>query len=268
MWSYGPIIHDKENEVDIIKKMFYELENYAEKKNTMLIHGSSPPLYNYNQEYFRDNHYSNMPWKTYIVSLLTDKEKLFQNLNKKTRYDVRKSMENNLEFEVRNDFDSLNFYTKLSVNAPARKKENRKFEEKFVDSFYQNLLKEGLAKVIIGKSENEPIGGILLLTFNQLAIQMGVENSSKMDLLGGPFLTWKTIVWLLENGFKYFDLGGANPIPNNSKEKQIDFYKAKWGGDELPFSRFMKITNSNKYKIFRSLSNTSQVFKNITKRKT
>lgn len=266
LWNYGPIIHDKNNEYNIILEMFTALEKYALRKKTMMLHGSTSPLYNINNHYFNENKYSSMSWKTYVIDLNLSKDSLYAKLNKKIKYDIRKSQDNNLEFIVNDDLESLNAYTQLSIDSPARKKENRKFDQKFVDSYFNNLMREGLSKIATVKFNDDLIGGILLLNFNKMAVQMGVENSAKKKLLGGPFLTWNTISWLSDNKFNYFDLGGANPNPKNTKEKQIDFYKSKWLGKELFFKRFTKIINPKKYKIFSSLTNPSRAFQKIINR--
>jgi len=266
LWHYGPIIHDKKNENEVILEMFTALEKYALRKKTMMLHGSTSPFYNLSNEYFNKNRYSQAPWKTYVINLNLGKESLYAKLNKKIKYDIRKSQDNNLKFIVNDDLESVSAYTQLSINSPARKQENRKFDQKFINSFYNNLLREGFSKIATVKSNGELIGGILLLNFNKTSVQMGVENSEKKKLLGGPFLTWNTISWLSDKKFNYFDLGGANPNPKNIKEKQINFYKSKWLGKELFFKRFTKIINPNKYKIFSSLTNPSHAFQKIINR--
>lgn len=262
-WSYGPIIHEKEYKNDISKEIFLQLEKYTKNNNTMMINGSNSPMCNYNENYFYKNSFTSIPWKTYLVSLEKDNEIMLEKLNKKTRYDIRKSQENNLVFQIKDDFDTLSQYMKFSINVPARKNENRKIDDKFTDSFYRNLVKEGFAKIATVTSDNHLIGAILLFTFNKLAIQLGVENSSRVDLLGGPFLTWNTICWLSNKKFEFFDLGGANPNPKNKKEMQIDFYKSKWGGIELPFTKYSKILDFKRYFLFSSLRKTSEIFNKI-----
>lgn len=266
VWNYGPIIHDKQYESEIILEMFTALEKYAIEKKIMILHGSTSPFYNIKNQYFKENNFSSISWKTYVIDLNLGKDSLYEKLNKKIKYDIRKSQDNNLKFLINDDLESLTAYTKLSIKAPARKKEKRKFNPKFVDSFYNNLLKQGLSKIGTVKFNDELIGGVLLLNFNKMSVQMGVENSSKKKLLGGPFLTWKTISWLSDNEFNYFDMGGANPNPKNTKEKQIDFYKSKWLGKELYFNRYTKLLNPNKYKIFSSLSKPSHIFQKILHR--
>ena len=94
-------------------------------------------------------------------------------------------------------------------------------------------------------------------------IQHAVANSSEKNLLGGTFLTWETIKWAIKNNQKYYDMGGINPSPELKKEKNIDFFKSKWGGEEAPYGIFTKILDKKKQLLSSVLKNPNRILKKI-----
>ena len=60
-------------------------------------------------------------------------------------------------------------------------------------------------------------------------------------------------------------MGGANPNPQSQKEKKIDFYKSKWGGQETPYLIITKKIKEKDTKIISLLSHRNNTAKKIMK---
>jgi len=248
MWWYGPIIHDFSNRSEIISQILLAVDKVVKKNNIMMIRGSSPPLANSHDDVFKKNGYGLKPWATYVIDLQQDPDNLYNLLNKKTRYDIRKSEKNALEFEVATDRSSLDEYEQLKYLA--KKIEGERpgpKNRRFYDAQWKYLQKNGYQKLFLVKHEGKPISGILTVTFNGNIIQHGVVNYSERDLLGGTFLTWNVIKWGIKMKYLTFDLGGVNPYHKSAKEKQIDFYKSKWEGKLTHYSTYTKILDKIRF---------------------
>ena len=115
------------------------------------------------------------------------------------------------------------------------------------------------------KKNNEILGAIDLLLFNEIAVQVGVTTSPKREYRAGPFLTWNTIKWTIDENLKTFDFGGANPTPKTEKERQIDFYKSKWNNEKKEYFFFTKIFNRNKIRASSVLKRTITITYKIAK---
>jgi len=67
----------------------------------------------------------------------------------------------------------------------------------------------------------------------------------------------------MKNNLKYYDMGGINPNPSSKKEKNIDFYKSKWGGQQYSFGISTKILNRKKQILSSILRNPKKIIKKL-----
>jgi len=250
-WLYGPIIYDEDHIDEIISKILQALDQISVKNKVVIIKGSSHPfLSKFSNQLFKQAGYQIRSWATYITDLKQGEDFLYAGLDKKTRYDIRKSEENGLEFVVANDRSALDEFVELKVQEKLRGGKKTKADSPhFYDSRWEHLHKNGYEKLFLTKYKGEPVAGILNVIFNGNVSQHGVSVSSARQPLGGPFLTWNTMKWCREMKYLTYDMGGINPSPENDKEKSINFYKSKWGGKKVYYMKFTKVLDAGKWKI-------------------
>lgn len=252
-WKYGPIIHDKKLTNEIHSKILEALDEVSKENNVDVINGRYPALGSETQsppnELLIKNNYNVDSWSTYIVDLTQhNSDKLFSSLDKKIRYDIRKGQNKGLEFEARDDIQSLEQLLQMKKN------DSLKNDIGILDkAHFKNMITKKMEKIFFATKDTNPKGAIRCLLFNGNLIQQGVTTTPEGRLLqAGSFVTWNAIKWTKENNCKTFDMGGANPSDTRSeKEYTIDFYKSKWKGDMCTYTICNKISNSFKYKIFR-----------------
>lgn len=260
-WFYGPIIHNIDNQNEILKLILQEVENIAKKNNAVMIRGSMPPYTKLEELPYEEFGYKKQRWATYITNLEKNNEEMYNELNKKTRYDIRKSEKNELEFVVADRSTFAIDFSKLKLDSRKKQGENSTINEKFIMSRWRNLNEEGFGKLFLAKHEDKIIAGVYCVIFNGNIIQHSVVNSEK-NLEAGTFLTWNIIKWGSQNNYKIFDVAGVNPDPSNEKEKQIDYYKSKWNGEKKTYSIYTKILDGKKMKISSLLKNPKKILKN------
>jgi len=259
-WIYGPIVYDSSSYTEIIELILNELDSIAKENNVNNIRGTIPPLFEKSTErIFKKFGYSSTPWATHVINLQQDEQSIYDELDKKTRYDIRKSEKNGLKFEIGNNFNSILSFNNIKQNS----KNISNHSDTITKSRWENLYSTDNGKLFLTKLENEYVGGISALTFNKNIVQHGVGNI-KTNLLGGTFLTWNLIKWGIKHNFATLDLGGINPNPQNKKEKQISFYKSKWGGKNLEYKIYTKIFDNTKHRISTVLQNPTKL-KNFLK---
>jgi len=252
-WHYGPVIHEESLTRQINEELIDALDKIALENDIIFIKGTSHPLsVSSDQHLLKKNEYEQKLWGTYVIDLNEGFEGLYNKLDKKTRYDIRKAEQNQIEFGIANNKSDLDEYIELKHRE--REKSGQKttripfYNEKYWDYLYKNdhLL------LFVARHKGDMIGGILGIVFNGYIIQHGVLTRKK-ELSGGAFLTWNSLKWASENNYKIFDMGGFNPEPDSKKEKSIDFFKSKWGGKELKYSLYTKISNKKKFNISTAL---------------
>ena len=111
--------------------------------------------------------YGIKPWSTYITNLCQDKEKLYDSLNKKTRYDIRKSKQDGLTFEIANTKKLYDEFLDLKLDARRNSGENIKRKETFFDMHRELLYKNGYEKLFLVRNNDKVVGGILGVIFNR-----------------------------------------------------------------------------------------------------
>lgn len=264
-WNYGPIIYDDEHRKEIIEKILIELEQFAIKNKIISISGIFTPLnLQPSSKTLEQNKYKIIPWATYNIKLNQPSSEFLKSYDKKTRYDIRKSEDQNLRLQIVDNKKDLQLFRMMKNKS--RKIQNRrniddKLGIKYLNKAWDLLYKNNLEKMFLIFQDDELIAGMRAFTFNRNLIQFAVVNNPDQTNLGGTFLTWNVIKWAIENKFSNLDLGGINPQPSSSKEKQIDFYKSKWGGEQLPYTRCLKVFNESKMKLSSFLKNPSSISK-------
>lgn len=266
-WKYGPIIFDENNFTNICEKMILAVEEVARKNHVSIIRGTEPAnsIFSLN-DIFHKNGYEQKKWGTFLIDLKQEPETIFNQLNKKTRYDIRKAEKNCLTFEVANDEQSFKEFLLMKHKLKLSPKYEQSIS-KYVKSHIDSLQKNNYEKLFVVKHNGKILGGIRNSMFNGYVIQHGVANSEEKRLQGGSFLTWNTIKWCSENNFDVYDMGGINPLPNSDKENDISFYKSKWGGKKILYNVFTKKLDSNRYYLTTIVNDPKRSFKRLIKLK-
>jgi hypothetical protein len=164
---------------------------------------------------------------TYEIPLF-DLDSLKATLAHNVRKQIRKSEETNVQ--IRTVDDCGKFYSLFSQslerqNRPVPIKEN-KFR-----SFYESLKQHNCCRMYFAemKSGETVSARITLFTKNQVAHDWVAGASPEYFQTGAtPFLLWRIIEDLSQQGYRYLDLNGAN-IENIAK------FKSEFGGRLVPY---------------------------------
>ena len=218
-WMYGPIIFDQQ----FTKEIQTSLKDYLIKKNCS-IYGTNPPLFNTLLSNWNDTFRVN-PWQTFLIDLNLELDLLWKNMNKNSaRKNIERSQNRNVIVKQMQRDDLDIFHKILSYT-----KDDADLE--LLQHQWDILNPIGLTGFLAYKDEI-PIGGILASSFNGYINEFRIARTKKdfdEKLYSQDFLKWKIIEWGKTNLFKYYDLSGANPIPDNKKEEGILRYKKKFG---------------------------------------
>jgi hypothetical protein len=257
---YGPIIHDEDNQEQILNEILVTIDKIAKENKITMMRGITAPLNsNFSKSVFETNGYDLKTWSTFIINLQDNEDDLLNSLNKKTRYDIRKSEKNNLEFVMVKDRKGYSEYQNIKFHYRKMNRLRTVSNDLFYDKHWELLFKHNYEQLLLARFNGECIGGIFALIFNNNVIQHGVANSERKDLLGGSFLTWNTINWAKKRNYLTYDMAGVNPYPESEKEKRIDFYKSKWGGKQYTYFIYTKIYDHTKLKLFTVLKNPKKL---------
>lgn len=265
-WSHGPVIHDKKNFEEILRSILSAVEIIVKENKVNVISCTTPPrTSNYPIEIFKKFGYSIKPWITYVTDLQKNTEEIYKALHNKTRYDVRKGEKDGLEFEVSSSRESMDIYFDLKYNDKNQINQIKKENKIFADNIWKTLFQSGLKKNFVVKQNGEPKAFITNFLFNGNVSQVGVSTSSDSKY-AGSFLIWNTIKYAIENNYKTYDVGGANPNPISNKEKGIKLFKSKWASEKFEYYICTKVINKTKYNIAKIIRNPKGIKEKINQK--
>ena len=278
-WVSGPIIHsnDSHERIEILQTLFSAIEEITKDYNLILIDGYTPPQdqmidENY-KKIFQKNNYTLENFLTFSSTLDLSIEELWKKIKKNAKNDVNKAKRENISVKEIKTLDEIKEYKLLaqiwaktkgiSINNPLENLEKELF---FVNS--------GIQKFFVAYEQDKIVAGLRIGCFNGIAYTHQVLNSySKTGNVAGPLLTWHAIEWAKNNNLRIYDFSGGKAEVSANKSikeysKQWDSlfaYKKKWGGEQYPYFHFIKVTNNQKYKLFRLLSKPDSFIRNYKK---
>ena len=229
---WGPLHLNNDPDILISCLKFLNHE-YAEKRNLLLRIMS-------NKIDSVDNSYSvfqNAGFKKYvngndsiIIDLTNDENTLRAGLRKKWRYSLKQAENNDLSVEIGSSENHFDTFHRLYKEMHSRKK----FDEFVNISSFKKINFElednKKLKIFICKFNSEPVSAIVLSGIGKTGIYLlGGSSNNGLKVGASYFLQWQAIIWLKENGFAFYDLGGID----KSNNPGVYTFKSGMGGREI-----------------------------------
>lgn len=137
---------------------------------------------------------------------LTNIQDLWQNLDKKSKYDINKGINSNLELTREENIDEFYRLYELTFSKQDR---TPPIKKEFIKSMYYLLRKEGKCQLYFAKSKEINISSALIIWDKKKAYYLLAASDPQFKLGAPSFLIWKIIEDLSKN-FNSLDLCGAN----------------------------------------------------------
>ena len=208
----------------VIYSQFRNLNEYSEKE----------------KKTFNNNGFNYEPHLDIIHRLDTPIIKQFEGISKERKKKIRRAERAELEFrEILNE-QEFNEAFKLIESIYSRVKLPIADKSLFFESYHQ-LGKKEILKMFVAVFNEEIIGCRMVLCYGDVVYDWYAGSSDKhLDKYPNDFLPWKVMEWGSQNGYKYFDFGGAG---KPDKPYGVRDHKLKFGGDLVEFGRFKKVHN-------------------------
>jgi lipid II:glycine glycyltransferase (peptidoglycan interpeptide bridge formation enzyme) len=154
-------------------------------------------------------------YRTFVLDLAPGLDELRKNLDKKWRNQLSRAEKNNLT--VVSGSGAKEFRTFCLIYDQMRK---RKMFETTVDieefvRIQENLAAPHRLRILICEDRGVPVAGLVASAMGDSAIYLlGATSDDGLNAKGSYLLHWTLIQWLKENGVRWYDLGGIDPIGN------------------------------------------------------
>jgi lipid II:glycine glycyltransferase (peptidoglycan interpeptide bridge formation enzyme) len=264
-WTYGPVIHSKNNSerIKILKTLLESIDFVSKKYNLVFVEGDTSPYDNLIDETFKNelvkNGYEIQKRITFVANLNNDTETLWNNIKSNARRDVKRAEKNKLSVKKVESYNEFKNYFELFHNWAKTKGLSLKNLELEHTRLYNNIL-NGFETYLLAYDGDKLISALRISHFNKIAIAYFILSSySESSSLGGPLLSWKALEWGKKNNMDYYDFTGG-PLEaidgiDKTRESSLLFYKKKWGGDQTIHYGVTKSQKKFHYNIYKLLFN-------------
>lgn len=181
---------------------------------------------------------------TLLLDLQKDLDTILQEMQRKTRYNIRLSGRKGITVREGNEAD-VNIYYSMLENTS-----QRQGFAVFPLDYYQNMWRilapTNNIKLFIAEVDGEPIAAQLSIGFGDtLTNKFSVWSGKHGDKRPNEAIQWAAISWAKEHGYRYYDFEGIDPeaaqlllqgesIPDDMKQTVTSF-KLGFGGDVVDF---------------------------------
>lgn len=175
---------------------------------------------------------------TYILNLDRPVDAVWQTLNKKCRNAVRKAEKHEVSiFEGNSKKDIEDFWEMTDVTFQKSGTESP-ISIDYTKAVYDTFFPRDQFKLIFAEHDGKRIGGAIFLCLaDRIYYWQGASYPDYYLLAPNNLIQWYIISWAIKNGFKTYDMLGAN-IPSIAK------FKSSFGGDRINYSYIHKSHSS------------------------
>jgi len=273
VWRDGPIIHsnNKEDRIKILQTIMEANDEIFKKYDLVFVEGYISPYdemvdNDYIQQ-FLNHGYALSSYVTYVLDMLKPIDEIWKNVARKARGDVNRAKRRNLIVKKMNTIDDLKQYLLLHNNWVKTKGLDLSDPFRDIEELWNNY-KKGMEQFFLAYKDDKLISAVRMVCFNGIAYaNFVVSSDSESTNLGGSYLTWYTIEWVKDNGFKLYDFSGGLLSSDKNNKNPLLFYKKKWGGSEYSHYNLVKIQKRYHFQIYRLLATLFRYYNDFKGRK-
>lgn len=173
---------------------------------------------------------------SYHINLLDEQETIWQNIKPKYRNNQIPKAKETVDIEASDDIESF-----LRLQKFTYERQNLTFPipDETIRALYQTLKARNRGKIMLAKDRNtgQAYSAIMMIWDRDNAyFLLGGNHPEGRPHFAGIYLTWATIAWAKEQGFKTYDFLGSM-IPN------IEIVRRHFGAIPKPYFHFTYFRN-------------------------
>ena len=248
----APLIFAEQREADITKAFLETLDRLAKDRHIYLLThlrypspGHQPAL---GPEYFAQRDFRCLAHGTYLIDLRQDLDALWAGLKQEARTAVRKARKQGIEVRLGEGEEDFARYYELFAENRLRDQHKGMLRpvysaESMVDHVRFFASRDAL-KLFCAHIDGQLGSATLVKYYNGIVSfnchARGDEWHGR-NLHDGDLLVWEMIRWAREQGFRYFDMTGFDVVPANERQRGIQRFKSKWGGECVYYNYYSKV---------------------------
>jgi len=190
---------------------------------------------------------------TFQIDLTQEKESLMNNMDQKTRYNVRLAKRKGVKVEEDNSLDAFQKYLDLTFKTTKRQRFYA-HNEQYHRLMWQSLFPAKIAHLLKAVYKGETLVAWILFSFNNvLYYPYGASSSRHRNVMASNRIMWEAMLFGKKIGCHTFDLWGSlGPNPDKS-DPWYGFHRFKkgYGGKLVKFiGTYDLVLNKPLYKLY------------------
>jgi len=171
----------------------------------------------------------------YLIDLNKPIEEIWKGISKNCQKAIRKSMNKGVVVEEVQDRDLVPTCYDLLRQSYRRAKVPLAALSLF-ESIFDILVPKGMAKFLLARVDNRYIAASMEMPYKDTIYSWyaGYDRSYR-SFYPNDILVWHILKWGIENGYRYYDFGGAG---RPDEPYGVRDFKAKFGGQLVNFGRY------------------------------
>jgi len=223
----GPLY--REGNRQIVMRNIVKALNKKKNRTFNLLFVPFPLINNSLEQVFRSEGYLSYPFRTVIIDLGKPLQDIWEALDKRARWGVRKARRVGVDVEEATSWKEWEqFYHLYELHGEAKEYPTEPLE------FFQEMFKlqhKKMACLFLAKHEKRTIAGSLFLIYKQnMVFLQNASDSAFLSCNPNNLLQWKSIEWGKENGVTIYDMNGL-PLEEVPYLRGVYRYKKRWDGD-------------------------------------
>jgi lipid II:glycine glycyltransferase (peptidoglycan interpeptide bridge formation enzyme) len=154
-------------------------------------------------------------YRTFILDLTPPLEDLRRNLDAKWRNKLTQSEKKKLKIIAGNGIEEYRTFCRMYQQMWKRKAFQTTVDVEEFGRIQESLPETHRMRVLICEQSGVPVAGIVISAMGNSGIYLlGATSDDGLNAKGAYLLQWNMIQWLKDIGFKWYDLGGIDPLRN------------------------------------------------------
>lgn len=180
-------------------------------------------------------------YRTFILDLSPTLDELRRKLDKKWRNQLSRAEKNDLKISAGSGPAEFQRFSAIYNEMRKRKTFRTAVDVEEFERIQEHLDGPHRMRILICEDRGIAVAGVVVSAMGDSAIYLlGATGNDGLNSKGSYLLHWAMIHWLKENGIRWYDLGGIDPIGNPGV---YGFKKGFSGDDVIQMSPLVACTN-------------------------
>ena len=188
--------------------------------------------------FFRSHAYQ--PASTVLIDLTKTEDEILAAMHEKTRYNIRLAERKGVLVRLESSEADTEAFFRLNRETAERDR-FVSHAPSYIRQTYDFLWPLGMAAIRVAVHEGQILATNIEVRYGDTVTYLyGASSSEKRNLMAPFLLHWKAILEAKEDGYRFYDLYGVNPLDPSSPYfkpswEGITRFKLGWGGQRVDF---------------------------------